>query len=130
MSYYDNMIERFDAGKCVIGFLDSGTIVVDRYERNEDGYFPFANAIQCLQDPELIAPFIARAKEGDASVVGYYKGMNVAGLEIGDNVLIAELDLPDDSYTDEMTFAQFDPILTAWQKAWAAAQEYRTLHKV
>ena len=83
-----------------------------------------------MQDPELIAPFIARAKEGDASVVGYYKGMNVAGLEIGDNVLIAELDLPDDSYTDEMTFAQFDPILVAWQKAWAAAQEYRKLHKV
>lgn len=125
MSYLDNMVERFDAGTCVIGFLVSGTIVVDCYAPTAGKYYPFADAIAAIANPSRFSAMLGLAKSGNQSAIGYYEGVNVAGLEIGDGVLIAELDLPNDTYTDQMTFAEFDPILEAWQKAWAAAQVYR-----
>ena len=46
------------------------------------------------------------------------------GLIVTRNGVRAELDMPDDSYEQQLTFAEFAPILAAWQAAWNGAQAH------
>ncbi len=126
MSYLDNMLEKFDAGSCIVGYFDTGTIVVDGYVPTQGDFFPFANAIEEIANPSNFALMFRKAVDGDKTSIGFYEGVNVAGLTITASGVRADLELPNDEYSDELTFAEFAPILAAWEKAWAAAKKYRS----
>jgi hypothetical protein len=125
MAYYDNMTQSFACEKCVIGFLDQGTIVVDKYKATVGKHYPFSDAIENIGNPLDFVRYFELAIMGDHSVIGHYEGVNIASLEITKTGVKATLDLPDDEFKDELTFEEFAPILAVWQKAWAAAQEYK-----
>ena len=107
-----------------------GLVAVDNVKPSVEGYVPWGSAISNMQDPTAFTKLYERAKAGDTSVIGEGDGMNDAGFEITATGVHAELNIGMDTYEESLTFAQFDPILTAWQKAWSAALEYRKLHKV
>ena len=125
MTIIDNMMQKFLCPDGVIGVMKDGSISTDNFPSKIGKYYPFEDAVHCIQDPTKFAPIFRKAMAGDKSTVGHYEGVNVAGLEITETGVRAELDLPDDEYHDELTFAEFAPILEAWEKAWAAAQAYK-----
>ena len=126
MSVYDNMIERFETPMGVLGYLDDGYLLADRFPDIVDGFCPVWNGLRAVQNPARIASLFRRGKGGDLSVIGESDGMNDAGLEITATGVHAEVS-PDrwNTYEQELTFAEFEPILEVWEKAWAAAQAYR-----
>ena len=130
MAFYDNMVKRFEGEFGVIGFDASGRIILDRYIGTVDGYNPAMDSIWNIQDPTKFTKLYERVKAGDTSVIGDGDGMNDAGFEITATGVRAELNIGMDTYEEDLTFAEFDPILEAWQNAWTAAQAYRGRSKV
>jgi hypothetical protein len=125
MSVYDNMIERFETSLGVLGYSDTGRLTADRFPDIDGGFCPVWNGIKAIQDPARFTALYERAIAGDTSVIGEGDGLNDAGLDITATGVLAELDIGMDTYEQELTFEEFAPILAVWQKAWAAAQEYK-----
>jgi hypothetical protein len=127
MSVYDNMIERFETSMGVLGFGEDGRLKADRYPDIDGGFCPVWSGIRAIQDPARFAALYQRAIAGDTSVIGEDNGIyiNDQGLEITATGVHAEINVGMDTYEQELTFAEFAPILEVWQKAWAAAQEYK-----
>jgi hypothetical protein len=125
MGYYENMIEKFPCDRFVVGYGNSGHIMVVDNKNASARYFAFATAIECVQNPMSFSAMVARALGGDITAIGHYEGVNVGALTITGTGVKAELDLPDDEYEDELTFEEFSPLLDSWEQAWTAAQLYK-----
>lgn len=122
MAFRDSFVEQFDTGDGVIGYKPDGSIWVDR--EGPAGSAPIFDAIWGVQDPGAVADAVADAQAGGLAAPAEVWG-EVAGIIVEPDGVRAELDLPDDSYTQQLSFAEFAPILSAWQAAWAGAQAHR-----
>lgn len=119
MTVRDSFVEEFDAENGVIGYTPDGRIWTE--EDGPTGSFPVYDAIGGIKNPAVVAAAVASAEAGtlEAPVESWGE---VAGLIVTRDGVRAELDMPDDSYEQQLTFAEFAPILAAWQAAWNSAQ--------
>ena len=83
------------------------------------------SGINATENPTRFSVWFRNAAAGDQSLVGKNDGRNDQGLEITATGVHAEINIGMDTYEQELTFAEFAPILEAWEKAWAAAQAYK-----
>lgn len=128
MSFGDHMIERFETSMGVLGYDKNGRLIADHFPDVDRGFCPVWDAIMDTQSPERVAQLFARSKAGDASAIGEYDGANASGIEFTDSGICAELNIGAETYEQTMTLQEFEPILDAWQRAWAAAQEHKKAH--
>ena len=124
-----DFVNSFPAYSGCVGYEQSGRVVAENLSQVDD-FDPIAQAISQIIDPQALFAAIQSAQQGSKSSVGYIISNNDQGIEVTDVGISAFFNLGDEEFVAEMTFAQFDPILAAWQKAWSAALEYRKLHKV
>jgi hypothetical protein len=120
---YD-FVQSIAVGKGKIGFEPNGRIVASGLSE-VDIFDPLAQAIGQIANPSEFFQKIEQAESGDVSVIGFHDGCNDQGIEIEKQGILASFYLGDDEFEVRMTFAEFRPILDAWQKAWAAAQAYK-----
>jgi hypothetical protein len=125
MTFYDNMIQRFETELGTLGYGKDGYLTAGKYPNIDRGFCPVWDGVLAIQDPARFAALYVRAVAGDTSVIGENDGMNDAGLEITATGVYAEINIGMDTYEQELTFEEFAPILAVWQKAWAAAQAYK-----
>ena len=125
MSFYDHMIMRFESLMGTIGYDNSGYLLVDRYPDIDRGSCPVMFAIDHIQNPAEFGTWFRQAAAGDPSHIGKNDGIDDAGLEITATGVHAEINIGMETYEQELTFAEFAPILEVWEKAWAAAQAYK-----
>ena len=123
MAFRDTMIEWFDTGDGVIGYRDDGRFYMDWDRPIDPGDAPVMTVISLVQNPTSVAAAVAAAEAGKLTAPAEAHG------ELGDLVVTrdgvrAELDMPNNSYEQQLTFAEFAPILAAWQAAWNGAQAH------
>jgi hypothetical protein len=119
MTYRDHMIERFPCGAGLVGYDARGDVLVEG--DGDIGDAPLLDAIRAIQDPSAVAEAFAAARLRQLPTP-FYAGANVAGLTLDADGVLAELDLPDDSYEQRLTLDAFEPMLRAWEQAWRGAQ--------
>ena len=124
-----DFVSSFPAYSGCVGYEQSGRVVAENLSQVDD-FDPIAQAISQIIAPQALFAAIQSAQQGSKSSVGYIISNNDQGIEVTNAGISAFFNLGDEEFVAEMTFAQFDPILAAWQKAWSAALEYRKLHKV
>lgn len=125
MSFYDNMVERFETPLGVLGFNSNGRLRAAKYPNVDRGFCPVWDGITATENPSQFAIWFRQAATGDQSLIGKNVGMNDQGLEITATGVHAEINVGMETYEQELTFAEFAPILEVWEKAWAAAQVYK-----
>ena len=117
------MIEWFDSGDGAIGYRADGRIWLDSDRPATPGETPVLTVVSLIQNPEAVSTAVAAALAGelDTPVIAFGE---LGDLTVTNNGVYAELDMPEDSYEQQLTFAEFAPILAAWQAAWNGAQAY------
>ena len=125
MGYHDHMIERFESPLGILGYDRDAQLLASHYPNVIEGFCPVWDGVCAIQNPARFATLYQRLRSGDTSVVGRNDGRNDIGLELTATGVHAEINLGMDTYEQELTFAEFDPILAVWERAWAAAQAYR-----
>jgi hypothetical protein len=122
MSFREKMIERFPCNAGEIGYDDQGRIIVDG--SGPLGSAPIMDAIWSVQDPAPARAAFEQARAGRlAEPLEQY--MNAAGFTLDNDGVLAELDLPEDSYEQRLSLEGFEPILQAWEQAWQAGRTHR-----
>ena len=119
MTYRDHMMEAFPCGLGLVGYDRHGALLVDG--DGGVGACPLLDAIRAIQDPTDVAEAFMAARR-KTLVKPFYAGANVAGLALDADGVVAELDLPDDSYAQRLTLDAFEPMLRAWEQAWRGAR--------